>query len=262
MRAVKALLIVFHILLGLVLLVVTGALWNPMTNRVKATKRWWLGRILELMSVETEVHGTPPKSAKGKGLIFVSNHVSWLDIPLIGSLYKTGFLSKAEVRQWPLIGRLAGSTGTLFIQRGSGDSEQVMKDIAARINRGHSVLFFPEGTTTDGSSVKRFHHKLFRVNEFTDALFCPVVISYEVSGEPVNPVAFIDDDEFAGHLWHLLRFAHIKARVEFLPATGISRDRLREDVQNLEQLMRRKVERHSRKIRLPETREQPAAVSA
>ena len=262
MRIIKTLFIVFHLLLGLALLVFTGALWNPLSPRVKATKRWWLGRILRLMSVETEVYGQTPRASKDKGLIFVSNHVSWLDIPLIGSLREINFLSKAEVRNWPLIGKLADSTGTLFIQRGSGDANRVKTDIADRINAGHSVLFFPEGTTTDGSSVKRFHHRLFRVNEYADTLFCPVVINYEINGEPINPVAFIDDDEFAEHLWHLLRFSHIRARVEFLPARKISTDNLREEVQLLEKEMRRKVELRSRKIKLGSPQEQPAIVSA
>lgn len=250
MRVIKVVLIVFHILLGLILIVLTGALWNPLAPRVKAAKRWWLQRILKLMSVETEVYGELPMAKNGKGVVFVSNHVSWLDIPLIGSLRQINFLSKAEVKSWPLIGRLATSTGTLFIQRGSGDTNQVKRNIAARINAGHSVLFFPEGTTTDGTSVKRFHHKLFRVNEFADTEFCPVVINYDVEGEPFNPVAFIDDDEFAEHLWHLLRYNHIRARVEFMPTRTISMENLRQDVQALEEEMRRKVELRSRRIRL------------
>jgi 1-acyl-sn-glycerol-3-phosphate acyltransferase len=264
MRFIKALLIVFHILLGLLLIVVTGALWQPLAPRVKATKRWWLGRILRLMSIETTVFGEPPSQQNGKGLVFVSNHVSWLDIPLIGSLREINFLSKAEVRKWPLIGKLADSTGTLFIQRGSGDTHRVTQDIAERVKQGHSVLFFPEGTTTDGSSVKRFHHKLFRASELTDIAFCPVVIHYDVEGEPFNPVAFIDDDEFAEHLWHLLRYHHIRARVEFLPARAIAPDNLRADVLTLEKEMRSKVEFHDRKIRLENTEptERPVVASA
>ena len=263
MRVIKALLIFLHILLGLFLIVATGALWQPLAPRVKATKRWWLARILKLMSVETVVCGEPPGTESGKGLVYVSNHVSWLDIPLIGSLREINFLSKAEVRHWPLIGKLADSTGTLFIQRGSGDSSRVKQDIAARVDQGHSVLFFPEGTTTDGSSVKRFHHKLFRANEVTDITFCPVVINYDIEGEPFNPVAFIDDDEFAEHLWHLLRYNHIRARVEFLPARQIDTGNLRAEVQRLEQEMRRKVELRSRKIKLDQSEgvERPAVAS-
>lgn len=263
MRAVKAVFVLFHLLLGLVLLVATGALWNPLSQRVKTVKRWWLGQILKLLSVDVEVYGVKPKKPDDKGLIFVSNHVSWLDIPLIGSLQEINFLSKAEVRNWPLIGKLAEGTGTLFIQRGSGDSHKVTRDIAERANQGHSVLFFPEGTTTDGSSVKKFHHKLFKANQDTDTEFCPVIINYEVDGEPFNPVAFIDDDEFAEHLWHLLSFNHIRARVEFLPSRKISTENLRGDIRALEETMRNKVETRNRKINLhPGKQEEAPSVAS
>ena len=257
MRAFKLVFVVIHILLGLLLLILTGALWNPHSKRVKTTKRWWLSRIVRILGIEVEVYGELPSKKNQEGLMFVSNHVSWIDIPLIGGIQETCFLSKAEVRDWPLIGKLAEGTGTLFIKRGSGDAKRVTGLIAERANEGHSVLFFPEGTTTDGSSVKTFHRKLFKAGEQTQAYFCPVVISYEVEGEAINPVAFIDDDEFTEHLWHLLSFPHIKARVEFLPMRRIDQGNLTKEVQELEQLMRTKVEARNRRINLGESEAAP-----
>ncbi|MCG8314073.1 MAG: 1-acyl-sn-glycerol-3-phosphate acyltransferase [Pseudomonadales bacterium] len=258
MRAFKLVFVVTHILLGLLLLVLTGALWNPHSQRVKTTKRWWLSRIVRILGIEVEVYGERPVKAENQGIMFVSNHVSWIDIPLIGGIQETCFLSKAEVRDWPLIGKLAEGTGTLFIQRGSGDAKRVTGQIAERVNEGHSVLFFPEGTTTDGSSVKTFHRKLFKAGEQTAAQICPVVISYEVEGEAINPVAFIDDDEFTEHLWHLLSFPHIKARLEFLPMRRVNQENLSEEVRALEQLMRTKVEARNRRINLGESEAAPA----
>ncbi|MCG8316871.1 MAG: 1-acyl-sn-glycerol-3-phosphate acyltransferase [Pseudomonadales bacterium] len=264
MRPIKAVLIFSHIILGLILLVLTGALWNPRSKAVKVTKAWWLGRVLRLLNMDVEVSGDlPTPKTEGPGRILVSNHVSWLDIPLIGSLQQINFLSKAEVKNWPLIGTLAEGVGTLFIQRGSGDANMITKQIADRVEEGHSVLFFPEGTTTDGSSVKGFHKKLFKACDYVDCEFQPVVINYEVQGEPINPVAFIDDDEFAEHLWHLLSFSHIKARIEFLPVRKFSSENLKQQVQDLEQEMRRKVEVRSRKINLtPNGEEIPSPASA
>lgn len=262
MRPIKAFLIFLHILMGLVLLVALGAPWNPRSKQVKNTKAWWLGRVLRLMNIEVEVSGTPaPSSFSHQGRVLVSNHVSWIDIPLIGSQQQINFLSKAEVKNWPLIGTLANGVGTLFIQRGSGDATRVARQIADTVADGHSVLFFPEGTTTDGNSVKSFHRKLFRTCEYIDCEFQPVVINYEVSGEKINPVAFIDDDEFAEHLWHLLKFTHIKARIEFLPSRKFDPDNLKAQVQDLEQEMRRKVEVKSRKIKPSSPESIPAAVS-
>ena len=219
-----------HILLGIFLLVATGAIWNNKTRLVKSTKRWWLGRITALLGIEVEVKGPLPERAKNKGLLFVSNHVSWIDIPLIGGLQQLNFLSKAEVRSWPFIGRLAESTGTLFIQRGRGDTDQIARNIASYIDEGRSVLFFPEGTTSDGRSVRRFHPKLFRAAEHTTIDLCPLAIRYHIEGHDGNPVAFIGDDEFTSHLWNLLRFRNIKATVEFLPVRPIPNETIEQYV--------------------------------
>ena len=217
-QAYRAARLFLHILAGVFLLVLTGAIWNNKTNLVKATKQWWLGRTTHLLGIEVQIIGTPPQTVDGKGLLYVSNHISWIDIPLIGSLTQLNFLSKAEVRRWPLIGKLAQGTGTLFIQRGSGDADRVAKAMAEYLNEGRSVLFFPEGTTSDGRGVRRFHSKLFKATQYTQTTVCPIVVHYQIAGYSHNPVAFINDDEFHLHLWNLLRYRKIKAIVEFLPA--------------------------------------------
>ncbi len=210
-----------HVLAGIVLLVLTGALWNNKSSLVKRTKQWWLGGIVQLLGIDVEVHGEVPQPEPGRGLLYVSNHISWVDIPLIGGLTQLNFLSKAEVRGWPLIGKLAEGTGTLFIQRGSGDAGRVAKAIADYLDEGRSVLFFPEGTTSDGSSVGRFHKRLFQAGQHTAVQMCPIAIHYCVPASGDNPVAFIDDDEFTHHLWRVLRHRKIQARVQFLPLRSL-----------------------------------------
>ena len=232
-----------HILLGIFLLVATGAIWNNKTRLVKSTKRWWLGRITALLGIEVEVKGPLPERDKNKGLLFVSNHVSWIDIPLIGGLQQLNFLSKAEVRSWPFIGRLAESTGTLFIQRGRGDTDQIARNIASYIDEGRSVLFFPEGTTSDGRQVRRFFPKLFRAAEHTQIQLCPVAVHYNLEDNPSNPAAFIDDDEFGSHLWNLLRYRNIQAKVEFLPVRPLPSTNLSETVKQAQQEISQSVAR-------------------
>lgn len=211
-----------HIILGVVLLVLTGAIWNNKTALVKTTKCWWLGKTIRLLGINVKVYGDipgvekPAVDGQKKGILYVSNHISWIDIPLIGSLTKLNFLSKAEVRDWPLIGKLAEGTGTLFIQRGSGDTASVAKSIADYLDDGRSVLFFPEGTTSDGSCVRRFHSKLFKASQHTEITLSPVAIHYSVANCDYNPIAFIDDHEFSTHLWHLLKYREITAHVMFL----------------------------------------------
>ena len=216
-RGIRGTYFAFHLLLGLLLLFLTGALWNNHTRLVKVAKQWWCGRALAILNISVEVRGRPPMPTDGKGLLFVSNHISWTDIPLIGSQVKLNFLSKAEVKQWPLIGFIATGVGTLYIERGQGGSSSVAQQIADYLQQGRSVVFFPEGTTTDGQDVKKFFRQLFNAAVIADTLLCPVAIHYEVKGRPDNPVAFVGDDAFHSHLWQLLRLDGIKATVTFLP---------------------------------------------
>ncbi|MGB3621957.1 1-acyl-sn-glycerol-3-phosphate acyltransferase [Ketobacter sp. MCCC 1A13808] len=216
-RYIRATRLILHILLALFLLVITGSLWNSNTRLVKKTTRWWLNKTTRIIGVEIHVSGTIPEHKANSGILYISNHISWLDIPVIGGLESLNFLSKAEVQKWPLIGKLAEGTGTLFIRRGTGDADTISGKMADYLTQGRSVLFFPEGTTSDGSKVKRFHSKLFRVTQHTPAPLCPIAIHYSVEGEPGNPAAFIGDDEFTTHLWKLLGYPTITVNVQFLP---------------------------------------------
>ncbi|MDO4896505.1 MAG: lysophospholipid acyltransferase family protein [Moraxella sp.] len=110
--------------------------------------------------------------------LWVSNHVSWLDIPVVGSVAPVFFLSKAEIGEWFIFGRLAKAGGTLFIKRGSGDADGVSNQIANFLKSGSSVVFFPEATTTDGRQIKKIHGKLLQASMDTGLPICPVVIAY------------------------------------------------------------------------------------
>ena len=248
-----------HILAGILLLVLTGALWNNKTKLVKRTKQWWLARITRLLGIQVRIKGEVPQPNQGKGILYVSNHVSWIDIPLIGGLSQLNFLSKAEVRGWPLIGKLAEGTGTLFIQRGSGDAERVSKSIADYLDEGRSVLFFPEGTTSNGEQVRRFHPKLFKAAKHTEIDLCPVAIHYYLDSSDRNPVPFIDDDEFTEHLWNLLRHRKITATVEFLPVRTVNMGELDQFVRGLHKEVSAAVANHHAQYRPSTSIQSPGA---
>ncbi len=120
--------------------------------------------------------------------LWVSNHVSWLDIPVVGSVAPVFFLSKAEIGEWFIFGKLAKAGGTLFIKRGSGDTDGVTHQIADFLRSGSSVVFFPEATTTDGKQIKKIHGKLLQASMDTGLPICPVVIAY------VNEDGTLSDD--------------------------------------------------------------------
>lgn len=150
------------------------------------------------------------------GSLLVANHVSWLDIPAVGALGEITFVSKDEVRSWPVLGGFAKAAGTLFIKRGGYQTAAVIAQIRDRIDQGASVLVFPEGTTSDGHRLRRFHPRLLAAVEAGAHRVQPVAVRYGSGTEP-DPVApFVGDDTLAAHLRRVLRHPGIGAQIAFL----------------------------------------------
>jgi len=112
----------------------------------------------------------------------VANHSTWLDILTLNACQKVYFVAKSEVAAWPVIGWLARATGTVFIRRASGDARMQKNVFETRLTAGHRLLFFPEGTSTDGTFILPFKSTLFAAF-FTEKLqpilsIQPVTVSY------------------------------------------------------------------------------------
>jgi len=221
-RVMRVALIVVHLAWGFLLALCLGAFWAPQQPRVLAAKQRWCQRFLRILGTELTVTGSP----EGGNVFLVSNHVSWLDIPVIASQRHLYFLSKAEVGEWPLIGSLARAVGTLFIKRGSGESGNKAREIAARLQLGHTVLVFPEGTTTDGTSLRRFFPQLFDAPLQADIPVQPLAIRYlDSMGAPDPAMAFIGEDEFHHHLWAMLLRREVRIRLHFCEPLRVDGDR-------------------------------------
>lgn len=157
MRAGRHLRLALHLLQG----VLTIALVYPFTARVthQALRRRWSLRMLRVLGIELDARG----EAVVPGCMLVANHVSWVDIFVINALAPAAFVSKAEVRGWPVIGWLAARNDTIFLRRGSrGHARIINMETAALLETGCNVAIFPEGTTTDGSQVLHFHGALLQ----------------------------------------------------------------------------------------------------
>ena len=148
-------------------------------------------------------------------VLFVSNHVSWSDIPILGGVAPLRFLSKAEVSRWPVIGWLAVQAGTLFIQRGSGRVNQSRTDIQHALASGQSVLVFPEGTTTLGITVLPFHGRLLNAATEANVPIQPISIGYRRNDRPDHLAPFIGDDEFQAHLLRMLKQPAVEVTLMF-----------------------------------------------
>jgi 1-acyl-sn-glycerol-3-phosphate acyltransferase len=138
-------------------------------------------------------------------MLWLSNHISWIDIPLLGMLAPLSFLSKSEVRGWPVAGWLAQQAGTLFLRRGAGDSGALSQQMAERLRNGHPLLLFPEGTTSDGSRLRTFHGRLLSCAIETGVPLQPVAIRYLREGQRCNIAPFVGEEDLFSHLLRLLR---------------------------------------------------------
>ena len=179
-------------------------------QRLSRLSLHWLVRCLPL---RVRVHGQLP----GQTALWLSNHVSWCDIPLLGALQPLTFLSKAEVRAWPLAGWLAAQAGTLFIQRGAGDSNDIGAQIGQQLQEDRPLLLFPEGTTTDGQSLRTFHGRLLSGVIEQQRAVQPVAIRYWRDGAVDLQAAFIGDDDLLSHLRRLLSAPAAEVEVHLLP---------------------------------------------
>jgi len=176
--------------------------------------RWWHAQLCQVLAVEVRISGQPAANA-----LLVSNHISWLDIPVIGAQGEIGFLAKADVRGWPLIGWLADHAGTLFIERGGHQVNRVATQLGHAIAGGRTLTIFPEGTTTDGQTVARFHARLFQAGQTPGVQIQPVAISYH-HGDDLMPdlhIPYIGDDTLLTNVWRVIRHPRLIARLHFLP---------------------------------------------
>jgi len=178
-------------------------------------KRWWLKRIVRIIGGQVTVYGQVAPA----GTLLASNHVSWLDIPLLGGQTDITFLSKSEVKNWPVIGWLAQRSGTLFIERGKlngakGASEQ----IAARLQHQERVLIFPEGTITDNINLLPFHARLFAAAVTANAQIQPVALHYLNTKSQTHPlVPYLGPQTLMQNLWSIIAEPKILIEVHFLP---------------------------------------------
>ncbi|SOB50017.1 lysophospholipid acyltransferase family protein [Pseudomonas lundensis] len=207
---------VIHVLcvvgLGLGMASVFGVMERLKLNSTQVRRQRWsqffMARLSRALPFRINVFGQLPDTS----MLWVSNHVSWTDIALLGQLTPLSFLSKADVRGWPVAGWLAAKAGSLFIRRGAGDSQLIRQQMRHHLSQGLPLLMFPEGTTTDGRCVRTFHGRLLSAAIDSGAHLQPVAIRYlrDGSTDPIAP--FIGDDDLLSHLMRL--FSHDTADVE------------------------------------------------
>lgn len=185
---------------------------------------WWIPvswhkTMARVVGVRTQIRGTPlPGPA-----LFVSNHISWLDILVIGGHIRGSFIAKHEVEGWGVFGVLARLHRTVFIDRARRAASLEQRDeIVNRLKAGDNLILFAEGTSTDGTMVKPFKSALFSVAQtLPDLPIQPVTIAYtHLNGMPITRsqrplIGWFGDMELTGHVWNLLTLGRITAVLQF-----------------------------------------------
>ena len=209
----RLLLAVIHALGGLA----TIALRFPRMNdaqREAAVQAWSL-RMLRLLGVALEVRGEPPAAGP---VLLVANHISWLDILVMHAARYCRFVSKADVKRWPLIGTLATGGGTIYIERESRrDALRVVHAMAESLRQGEVVAVFPEGTTGDGVRLLPFHANLIQAAISAGAPAQPVALSFLDAGTgwPSRSPSYVGDETLLGSVWRTLTGAPLMAVVHY-----------------------------------------------
>ena len=202
---------------GMVLMVVYASREKnaPINQKQKDIRQWWLKKVVKIVGLHLTTKGDMPLDKNAA--LWVANHISWLDIPVIGS-EGVAFLSKAEIRKWPVIGWLGEKGGTVFIKRGGLNASKIASEkIAENIHAGDSVLVFPEATTTDGADVKRFHARIFAPAIDHDLLVQPIAIRYLDENGERHPHIEWGDESFMSNLTKILGVSNIHVEIHFLP---------------------------------------------
>ena len=185
-------------------------------------------KFLDLLNIHVSVRG----SWDGGPCLVVCNHISWLDIAVLGSAVPVAFLSKEEVGRWPLVGSLADSSGTLYIKRGvEGAARQSIDEIGKALRRRQSVAIFAEGTTSVGREVLRYHPRLFAAAIENGVAVQPAALCYP-HPDGVHPhVPFVGDDALVPSLWKVFSCRRIDAEVHLgatIDPKGLDRRQLAE----------------------------------
>jgi len=173
--------------------------------------RLWFEKILIIVGIKTKIIG---KIKKGNYLI-ISNHSSWLDIIILGSTFKTTFLSKIEVSKWPIIGRITTAVDMLFIDRGAKNAASLaVNGISKFILHDRNVTIFPEGTSSGGKKLLKFKPRLFASIIDTNSPVQCVIIKYPYKNKNIHPsVPFTRKDSLFLNILKVLFQNNITAEV-------------------------------------------------
>jgi len=195
----------------------------PGRAKVVFARLYW-SVVCRLLGLQVRTIGAAAGTTGGRSVVFVSNHSSWLDVPVLGGRLDACFVSKNEVGRWPFVGTIARLGRTVFISRQRQATARERDVLRERLAVGDNLLLFPEGTTSDGSRVLPFRSSFFAIAEGADPpLIQPVSVVYDrlgglPTGRASRPVfAWYGDMDLASHFWRFAQRRGLRVSILLLP---------------------------------------------
>jgi len=201
-------------------------------NRWKIVSRWIRGftwSMIRILNIKITVEGDAGQLERG-GYVIISNHFGYLDGIVLGSLFPVVFVSKTEVRSWPVVGQWTTLCGTVFINRErKGLIPLAVKEISRKLKQQANILLFPEGAATNGERMLPFQTAPLAAPLRSGAIIVPVTLAYQsVEGQPVSAanrdlIYCYDDMPDVPHFWKLLALRKVEVKVTIQPRVDCSR---------------------------------------
>jgi 1-acyl-sn-glycerol-3-phosphate acyltransferase len=202
----------------------------------RARIRRWSRRLLHLMGIDIRISG----ALQHPNVLVVANHVSWLDIFAMHAVGPVRFIAKSEIARWPLLGRLVAGVGTIFIERARRhDTHRVNVEVAAALQAGDVVAVFPEGTTTDGTTLLPFKGSLLQPVIDAEGSVQPVALRYRArDGALATVAAYAGEVTFVASLWRICGERSLVVDLQALPPLPAQGRHRRELAQQAEDAIR------------------------
>jgi 1-acyl-sn-glycerol-3-phosphate acyltransferase len=237
--------LVLKLLAGLLISVTRYRVGSSETRR--GIVQTWSTELLAIVGIHIHAVGFP-QGAK-RAVTLVANHVSWADIFALNSQRACHFIAKAELRQWPLAGRLLANVGTIFINRADRrETHRLGATVRALMDAGETVAVFPEGTTSPGRDVMKFHASLLEPVVAAGGEVWVVAIRYFAGNTRTDAASYVGEITLLQSLKQIFKAGPLNVEVRFLQAIQCAGKTRREVAAEAESLIRAVIQSDVRAI--------------
>ena len=226
-RIFRISLVIWHTLTGFV---IAGLLLPMVGKRYRYNLiQWWCKRLIAAFNIKVIVSGNIPPANLGQAMI-IANHVSWADIHVLNSIIPLRYIAKSDIRHWPIFGFFASRVNTLFLDRAKNkDALRVVDLTAEALQAGDRLCLFPEGTTTDGTTLLPFKSSLIEAAIRAEAPIYPIAIHYPLPDGGINTaIAYAGETTLKESMQNALAIKSIVVMVHFFAPISTKNQHRRE----------------------------------